>query len=223
MHRTYSMRSSRAPTASELQNPPPPTSSTKSGRLFGKNPLGENVPLSFSVSQISKGQDTLVSEQPRELLPTCVTERDEVSIVRVHETEAYADLATNFAVENVAGWLANQNADRPSSPSSFTRGKPLRRTMSGRPRKSVKRTCCYTPKDTWSYRYCSFSNSVANLTCHRACYPYQDCRRIRSRSRQEAYNPCQDGKELDEKYGACWSRENGSRCKIHICVMCNNY
>ncbi|KAG9249063.1 sphingolipid long chain base-responsive protein LSP1 [Calycina marina] len=40
MHRTYSMRQSRAPTASQLQNPPPPTSSTKSGRLFGKGGLG---------------------------------------------------------------------------------------------------------------------------------------------------------------------------------------
>jgi len=34
------MRQSRAPTASQLQNPPPPTSSTKSGRLFGKGGLG---------------------------------------------------------------------------------------------------------------------------------------------------------------------------------------
>jgi len=40
MHRTYSMRQSRAPTASQLQNPPPPPSSTKSGRLFGKGGLG---------------------------------------------------------------------------------------------------------------------------------------------------------------------------------------
>src|ERR1700712_3717251 len=40
MHRTYSMRSSRAPTASELQTPPPPASSTKHGRLFKGN-LGE--------------------------------------------------------------------------------------------------------------------------------------------------------------------------------------
>ncbi|KAL2169930.1 hypothetical protein VTG60DRAFT_5474 [Thermothelomyces hinnuleus] len=41
MHRTYSMRSTRAPTASQIQNPPPPPSSTKSGRLFGKGGLGE--------------------------------------------------------------------------------------------------------------------------------------------------------------------------------------
>ncbi|KAL0935364.1 sphingolipid long chain base-responsive protein lsp1 [Colletotrichum truncatum] len=34
MHRTYSMRQTRAPTASQLQNPPPPPSTTKSGRLF---------------------------------------------------------------------------------------------------------------------------------------------------------------------------------------------
>lgn len=41
MHRTYSMRQSRAPTASQIQNPPPPTSSTKSGRFFGKASVGE--------------------------------------------------------------------------------------------------------------------------------------------------------------------------------------
>ncbi|KAL2200025.1 Eisosome component PIL1-domain-containing protein [Corynascus similis CBS 632.67] len=40
MHRTYSMRATRAPTASQIQNPPPPPSSTKSGRLFGKGGLG---------------------------------------------------------------------------------------------------------------------------------------------------------------------------------------
>lgn len=35
MHRTYSLRSSRAPTAAQMQSPPPPPSSTKS-RFFGK-------------------------------------------------------------------------------------------------------------------------------------------------------------------------------------------
>ncbi|KKY36208.1 putative sphingolipid long chain base-responsive protein lsp1 [Diaporthe ampelina] len=40
MHRTYSMRQTRAPTASQIQNPPPPTSSTKSGRLFGRGGFG---------------------------------------------------------------------------------------------------------------------------------------------------------------------------------------
>ncbi|XXH05636.1 hypothetical protein Hte_012071 [Hypoxylon texense] len=40
MHRTYSMRQTRAPTASQIQNPPPPPSSTKSGRLFGKGGFG---------------------------------------------------------------------------------------------------------------------------------------------------------------------------------------
>ncbi|MCJ1258262.1 Eisosome core component [Lignoscripta atroalba] len=40
MHRTYSMRQSRAPTASQIQNPPPPASSTKSGRFFGKGSIG---------------------------------------------------------------------------------------------------------------------------------------------------------------------------------------
>ncbi|KAK5163143.1 lipid-binding protein [Saxophila tyrrhenica] len=40
MHRTYSMRQSRAPTASQIQNPPPPSSSTKGTRLFGKSNIG---------------------------------------------------------------------------------------------------------------------------------------------------------------------------------------
>ncbi|KAL2210467.1 hypothetical protein CC79DRAFT_1330846 [Sarocladium strictum] len=40
MHRTYSMRQTRAPTASQLQNAPPPPSSTKSGRFFGKSSFG---------------------------------------------------------------------------------------------------------------------------------------------------------------------------------------
>ncbi|KAK0657403.1 Eisosome component PIL1-domain-containing protein [Cercophora newfieldiana] len=39
MHRTYSMRATRAPTASQIQNPPPPPSTTKSGRFF-KGGLG---------------------------------------------------------------------------------------------------------------------------------------------------------------------------------------
>ncbi|CRK35078.1 Sphingolipid long chain base-responsive protein PIL1 like [Verticillium longisporum] len=43
MHRTYSMRQTRAPTASQLQNPPPPTSSTKSGRLFGRGGFGHAI------------------------------------------------------------------------------------------------------------------------------------------------------------------------------------
>ncbi|KAH7402602.1 Eisosome component PIL1-domain-containing protein [Pyrenochaeta sp. MPI-SDFR-AT-0127] len=34
------MRSSRAPTASQIQSPPPPASSTKSGRFFGKANIG---------------------------------------------------------------------------------------------------------------------------------------------------------------------------------------
>jgi len=41
MHRTYSMRQSRAPTASQIQTPPPPSSSTKGGRFFGKANIGK--------------------------------------------------------------------------------------------------------------------------------------------------------------------------------------
>lgn len=36
MHRTYSLRNQRAPTAAQLESPPPPTSSTRS-RFFGKH------------------------------------------------------------------------------------------------------------------------------------------------------------------------------------------
>lgn len=50
MHRTYSMRQSRAPTASQIQNPPPPSSTTKSGRFFGKAGLGV---FFFSLSWVS--------------------------------------------------------------------------------------------------------------------------------------------------------------------------
>ncbi|KAI3406270.1 PIL1 [Candida oxycetoniae] len=41
MHRTYSLRSTRAPTASQLQSPPPPPSSTKS-RFFGKGSISHS-------------------------------------------------------------------------------------------------------------------------------------------------------------------------------------
>ncbi|EAW06478.1 Eisosome component PIL1/LSP1 family protein [Aspergillus clavatus NRRL 1] len=40
MHRTYSMRQSRVPTASQIENPPPPLSSTKSNRWLGKGGIG---------------------------------------------------------------------------------------------------------------------------------------------------------------------------------------
>ncbi|CCG22380.1 Pil1 eisosome component [Candida orthopsilosis Co 90-125] len=42
MHRTYSMRSSKAPTASQLQAPPPPPSSTKN-RFFGAGGLSSSI------------------------------------------------------------------------------------------------------------------------------------------------------------------------------------
>ncbi|CAG86914.1 DEHA2D07084p [Debaryomyces hansenii CBS767] len=41
MHRTYSLRSSKAPTAAQLQSPPPPTSSTKS-KFFGKGGIASS-------------------------------------------------------------------------------------------------------------------------------------------------------------------------------------
>ncbi|KAJ5888298.1 Cell wall integrity signaling protein Lsp1/Pil1 [Penicillium taxi] len=40
MHRTYSMRTSRLPTASQVENPPPPVSTTKTGRWLGVGGIG---------------------------------------------------------------------------------------------------------------------------------------------------------------------------------------
>ncbi|KAB8259657.1 Eisosome component PIL1-domain-containing protein [Aspergillus pseudonomiae] len=40
MHRTYSMRQSRMPTASQIENPPPPVSTTKTNRWIGKGGFG---------------------------------------------------------------------------------------------------------------------------------------------------------------------------------------
>ena len=42
MHRTYSLRSSKAPTASQLQSPPPPPSSTKN-KFFGSGGLSSTI------------------------------------------------------------------------------------------------------------------------------------------------------------------------------------
>jgi len=58
MHRTYSMRQSRAPTASQIQNPPPPTSSTKSGRFFGKTSLGELLLLVAQLAMMIPAQSS---------------------------------------------------------------------------------------------------------------------------------------------------------------------
>ncbi|PLN84562.1 cell wall integrity signaling protein Lsp1/Pil1 [Aspergillus taichungensis] len=40
MHRTYSMRQTRMPTASQVENPPPPLSTTKTSRWLGKGGFG---------------------------------------------------------------------------------------------------------------------------------------------------------------------------------------
>lgn len=58
MHRTYSMRQSRAPTASQIQNPPPPSSTTKSGRFFGKAGLGE-FSVFFLLDFVREPTDTM--------------------------------------------------------------------------------------------------------------------------------------------------------------------
>ena len=50
------MRQSRAPTASQIQNPPPPSASTKGGRLFGRANIG------MSGAEIAKGEHLANSE-----------------------------------------------------------------------------------------------------------------------------------------------------------------
>ncbi|KAL4784544.1 Eisosome component PIL1-domain-containing protein [Aspergillus varians] len=40
MHRTYSMRQSRLPTASQIESPPPPLSTTKTNRWMGRGGIG---------------------------------------------------------------------------------------------------------------------------------------------------------------------------------------
>ncbi|KAA8913759.1 Eisosome component PIL1-domain-containing protein, partial [Sphaerosporella brunnea] len=50
MHRTYSMRQSRAPTQSQIERPPPPPSSTKVGRFFGGTNFGHNLRKSVAGS-----------------------------------------------------------------------------------------------------------------------------------------------------------------------------
>lgn len=48
MNRAYSLRNSRAPTASQLLNPPPPSSSTRSGRLFA--PLSHTMRINHAAT-----------------------------------------------------------------------------------------------------------------------------------------------------------------------------
>lgn len=43
MHRTYSLRASRNPTAQDLQSPPPPLSSTKTNRFFGRGSITHSI------------------------------------------------------------------------------------------------------------------------------------------------------------------------------------
>lgn len=62
MHRTYSLRQSRAPTASQLQNPPPPPSTTKSGRLFGKGGFGHGLRKHAYVKSTSNGDDAAADD-----------------------------------------------------------------------------------------------------------------------------------------------------------------
>ena len=69
MHRSYSLRQSRAPTASQIQTPPPPMSSTKGARIFNsslslnfrKGAAGAFAPeLAKKLSQLIKMEKSLM-------------------------------------------------------------------------------------------------------------------------------------------------------------------
>jgi len=69
MHRSYSLRQSRAPTAAQIQTPPPPQSSTKGSRLFNssiglnfrKGAAGAFAPeLAKKLSQLIKMEKSLM-------------------------------------------------------------------------------------------------------------------------------------------------------------------
>jgi hypothetical protein len=148
------MRSSRAPTAAELQSPPPPQSSTKSGRFFGKANLGENPKITDvddSVLQYYSHVERNENEYGtpgsyNTLLPRRYSKTD-----LAHSSEPQpqpAAVLENYVTdvkskENVpsTGWTGSAKSLW-SRASSFDRAKPgvnpPRRLMSKR---SVKKTC----------------------------------------------------------------------------------
>jgi hypothetical protein len=148
------MRSSRAPTASELQNPPPPASSTKSGRLFGKANLGESPTTSNiedSVLRYYAGNqdvsDPVVSSPSYHTLPplhVVAVSPDASAEYRVPRTFD----AAAFAAPSVMGiGRANSAASkRWSRSSSFSRATAVnggqKKLMT---RRSMKKTCWRTP------------------------------------------------------------------------------
>ncbi|GME84415.1 unnamed protein product [Ambrosiozyma monospora] len=85
MHRTYSLRSTRAPTASDLQNPiPVPPSSTKSGRFFGKgsitNTLRKSTAGSFGPELAKKlAQLVKMEKNVMRAIEICSKERKEAA------------------------------------------------------------------------------------------------------------------------------------------------
>ncbi|KAG7132337.1 Sphingolipid long chain base-responsive protein PIL1 like [Verticillium longisporum] len=105
MHRTYSMRQTRAPTASQLQNPPPPTSSTKSGRLFGRGGFGHAIrhksagafgpDLAKKLSQLVKMEKNVMRS-----LETVAKERMEVA----QQLSIWGRLATKMFPTSQTSW-----------------------------------------------------------------------------------------------------------------------
>ncbi len=78
------MRTSRVPTASQVQNPPPPSATTKGGRLFGKGSLGHSfrrsaagafgADLAKKLAQLVKMEKNLMRS-----IEMCAQERKDVA------------------------------------------------------------------------------------------------------------------------------------------------
>ncbi|KAF2667197.1 hypothetical protein BT63DRAFT_481636 [Microthyrium microscopicum] len=134
MHRTYSMRSSRAPTASELQTPPPPTSTTKQHRIFGKGNLGEPSPASLGDS-FARNQQYTPPAAHYQTTASAGTEIEAGDTPGIRLRRSETTLACND--ETVQWTPAPVTVMRSSSPSSFQRRKPLKKLM---PRRIVRNT-----------------------------------------------------------------------------------
>ncbi|GMG55582.1 unnamed protein product [Ambrosiozyma monospora] len=117
MHRTYSLRSTRAPTASDLQNPiPVPPSSTKSGRFFGKgsitNTLRKSTAGSFGPELAKKlAQLVKMEKNVMRAIEICSKERKEaakqLSLWGAENEDDVSDITDKLGVSEILKVLFN--------------------------------------------------------------------------------------------------------------------
>ena len=184
MHRTYSMRQSRAPTASQIQNPPPPTSSTKSGRFFGKASVGEyRSSIRYAIFKAGKYV----------VYPIPVSQPGRASDVPACQKQQRTTIgligAFGSRMPSTSSEAVHSNTERTYAPESHPSNPCL---------------CSELSTLDWTERLIKF--------CNRTCLPQIDCRRLRPRSRQKAITIGKDGEECYAKHGACWERAHGSCC-----------